>query len=152
MIPAPKHSISQAPVGNRRVVNFAEDNCWATAIAVRVCRVSSPQTIWEVPDARAMNMISWSCILQTTAIIVDWWGGESILRPLCTNLDPLESNDWHLPTAKPSNGKHASLGWSIVKHAVRVLRSFKNFLYLDIFMQIPDGAKRITLNSHLLHA
>ena len=45
-------------------VNLAAVSCSATAMAVLVCSVGSPHSTLDWPSARAMKMITWSCILQ----------------------------------------------------------------------------------------
>lgn len=61
-MPAPWHSMmcgSPAAAG-AVTLKLAAVSCSATAMAVRVCSVSGPQAMREVPPASAMKMISWS--------------------------------------------------------------------------------------------
>ena len=57
---APWHSISQGEPGwdGRIILNFAEVSISATAIAVRVWSVGSPQVKRDIPCAMAMNIIN----------------------------------------------------------------------------------------------
>ena len=69
-MPAPTHSSNQcctSPLGGF-TANLAAVSISATVMAVLVWSVGSPQDILDVPWARAMKMMSWSCILHAESL------------------------------------------------------------------------------------